>query len=41
MYETGLHQGYLLIGKPIATGNVTFFPKHQVLFANGNVWYKD
>lgn len=32
--ESGLRQGGTLNGKPIATGNVTFFPKYQVLFAN-------
>jgi hypothetical protein len=33
--ESGLRQGSSLTGKPIATGNVTFYPKYQVLFANG------
>src|SRR5262249_8632746 len=33
--ESGLRQGGTLNGKPIATGNVTFYPKFQVLFANG------
>ncbi len=33
--ESGLHGALTsLIGAPIATGNVTFFPKFQVLFAN-------
>jgi len=36
--ESGLRQGSSLTGKPIATGNVTFFPKFQVLFANGAVF---
>jgi len=33
--ESGLRQGGTLNGRPTATGNVTFFPKFQVLFANG------
>ncbi len=33
--ESGLRQGFSLTGRPIATGNVIFFPKYQVLFANG------
>lgn len=33
--ESGLQQGGTLTGKPIATGNVTFYPKYQILFANG------
>ncbi len=33
--ESGLRQGATLTGRPAATGNVTFFPKYQVLFANG------
>ena len=32
--ESGLRQGSTLTGQPIATGNVVFFPKFQVLFAN-------
>jgi TRAP-type C4-dicarboxylate transport system substrate-binding protein len=32
--ESGLRQGFSLTGQPIATGNVIFFPKYQVLFAN-------
>ncbi len=32
--ESGLRQGFSLTGTPIATGNVVFFPKYQVLFAN-------
>lgn len=33
--ESGLRQGASLSGTPTATGNVIFFPKFQVLFANG------
>jgi TRAP-type C4-dicarboxylate transport system substrate-binding protein len=33
--ESGLRQGYSLTGTPTATGNVIFFAKFQVLFANG------
>lgn len=33
--ESGLRQGASLTGTPTATGNVVFFPKYQVLFANG------
>jgi C4-dicarboxylate-binding protein DctP len=33
--ESGLRQGASLTGRPAATGNVTFFAKYQVLFANG------
>ena len=33
--ESGLSHGVGLIGSPTATGNVTFFPLFQVLFANG------
>ena len=33
--ESGLLQGATLTGRPVATGNVTFFPKYQFLFANG------
>ena len=32
--ESGLRQGRSLTGTPTATGNITFFPKYQVLFAN-------
>src|ERR1043166_2965702 len=32
--ESGLRQGSSLTGTPTATGNVTFFAKYQVLFAN-------
>jgi TRAP-type C4-dicarboxylate transport system substrate-binding protein len=32
--ESGLRQGGSLIGTQVATGNVTFFSKFQVLFAN-------
>jgi TRAP-type C4-dicarboxylate transport system substrate-binding protein len=35
--ESGLRQGTTLTGRPAATGNVVFFPKYQVLFANGKV----
>lgn len=38
--ESGLLQGYTLMGKPIATGNVVFFPKFQVLFANEKAFAK-
>jgi TRAP-type C4-dicarboxylate transport system substrate-binding protein len=34
--ESGLRQGFSLTGTPTATGNVTFFAKFQVLFANGS-----
>jgi TRAP-type C4-dicarboxylate transport system substrate-binding protein len=33
--EAGLQQRFSLDGIPTATGNITFFPKFQVLFANG------
>lgn len=33
--ESGLRQAHSLSGTPTATVNVTFFPKYQVLFANG------
>jgi TRAP-type C4-dicarboxylate transport system substrate-binding protein len=33
--ESGLRQARSLSGTPTATGNLTFFPKYQVLFANG------
>ena len=36
--ESGLRQGVTLTGQPAATGNVTFFPKVQVLFANGKLF---
>jgi TRAP-type C4-dicarboxylate transport system substrate-binding protein len=38
--ESGLRQGFSLTGTPIATGNVIFFPKFQVLFANGAAFAK-
>lgn len=38
--ESGLRQGFSLMGTPIATGNVVFFPKFQVLFANGENFNK-
>jgi TRAP-type C4-dicarboxylate transport system substrate-binding protein len=38
--ESGLRQGFDLTGTPIATGNVIFFPKFQVLFANGAAFAK-
>jgi TRAP-type C4-dicarboxylate transport system substrate-binding protein len=36
--ESGLRQGTSLSGTPTATGNVTFFPKYQVLFVNGDAF---
>ena len=37
--ESGfLNAGNSLSGRPIATGNVTFYPKYQVLFANGEAF---
>jgi TRAP-type C4-dicarboxylate transport system substrate-binding protein len=36
--ESGLLQGVTLNGRPAATGNVVFFPKYQVLFANGTAF---
>jgi len=36
--ESGLRQGASLTGTPTATGNVIFFPKFQVLFANGDAF---
>lgn len=36
--ESGLRQGASLTGTPTATGNVVFFPKYQVLFANGDAF---
>jgi TRAP-type C4-dicarboxylate transport system substrate-binding protein len=38
--ESGLRQAISLSGTPTATGNVTFFPKYQVLFANGAAFAK-
>lgn len=38
--ESGLRQGASLSGAPTATGNVIFFPKFQVLFANGAAYEK-
>lgn len=38
--ESGLRQGASLTGTPTATGNVTFFAKYQVLFANGTAYKK-
>jgi TRAP-type C4-dicarboxylate transport system substrate-binding protein len=38
--ESGLRQGYSLTGTPTATGNVIFFAKFQVLFANGATFEK-
>ena len=38
--ESGLRSGASLTGAPTATGNVTFFAKYQVLFANGDVFEK-
>jgi TRAP-type C4-dicarboxylate transport system substrate-binding protein len=38
--ESGLRQGFSLTGTPTATGNVIFFPKFQVLFANGAAFEK-
>ena len=38
--ESGLRQGASLSGNPIATGNVTFFAKYQVLFVNGSAFEK-
>ena len=38
--ESGLRQGLSLSGTPTATGNVTFFPKYAVLFANGDAFGK-
>ena len=32
--ESGLLQGATLVGQPTATGNVTFFPKFEILVAN-------
>jgi len=38
--ESGLRQGTSLTGIPTATGNVIFFAKFQVLFANGPAFEK-
>jgi TRAP-type transport system periplasmic protein len=38
--ESGLRQGASLNGNPTATGNVTFFAKFQVLFANRAIFEK-
>jgi len=38
--ESGLRQGASLPGSPVATGNVTFFAKYQVLFGNRDAWEK-
>jgi TRAP-type C4-dicarboxylate transport system substrate-binding protein len=38
--ESGLRQGASLNGRPTATGNVIFFAKYQVLFANGSAFEK-
>lgn len=38
--EAGLQQRFSLHGIPTATGNITFFPKFQVLFANGAAFEK-
>jgi len=38
--ESGLRSGYSLTGWPTATGNVIFFAKYQVLFANGIAFEK-
>jgi TRAP-type C4-dicarboxylate transport system substrate-binding protein len=38
--ESGLRQGFSLTGTPTAIGNVVFFPKFQVLFANGAAFEK-
>jgi len=38
--ESGLRQGFSLTGTPIATGNVIFFPKFQLLFANSAAFEK-
>jgi TRAP-type C4-dicarboxylate transport system substrate-binding protein len=38
--ESGLRQTRTLSGTPTATGNVTFFPKYQVLFADGAAFDK-
>jgi TRAP-type C4-dicarboxylate transport system substrate-binding protein len=38
--ESGLRQGAHLTGTPTATGNVTFFAKYQVLFANDAAFQK-
>jgi TRAP-type C4-dicarboxylate transport system substrate-binding protein len=38
--ESGLQQGASLGGTPVATGNVVFFAKFQVLFTNGPAFEK-
>jgi TRAP-type C4-dicarboxylate transport system substrate-binding protein len=38
--ESGLLQARTLSGTPTTTGNITFFPKYQVLFANGAAFDK-
>ena len=38
--ESGLRQGASLTGTPTATGNVVFFAKFQVMFANGPAFEK-
>jgi TRAP-type C4-dicarboxylate transport system substrate-binding protein len=38
--ESGLRQGASLNGRSTATGNITFFAKYQVLFANGSALEK-
>jgi len=38
--ESGLRQAGTLTGTPTATVNITFFPKYQVLFANGAAFDK-
>ncbi len=38
--ESGLRQGASLTGTPTATGNVIFFAKFQVFFANGAAFEK-
>lgn len=38
--ESGLRQGGSLIGTQVATGNVTFFSKYLVLFANSTTFEK-
>lgn len=38
--EAGIQQRFSLHGNPTATGNITFFTKFQVLFANGAAFEK-
>ena len=38
--EAGLGLGFSVISRPTATGNIIFFPKFQVLFANGAAFEK-